>query len=90
MQKKMGAHLSLVGSLKGKTIVVDRDGSLVNVYTQAKPQLQAGQWVFWGLSGTKDLTRRAIKSIMGHYSGAMIMELGLLWHVLGTKHWLDQ
>ena len=46
MQKKMGAHLSLVGSLKGKTIVVDRDGSLVNVYTQAKPQLQAGQWVF--------------------------------------------
>ena len=35
MQKKMGAHLSLVGSLKGKTIVVDRDGSLVNIYTQA-------------------------------------------------------
>ena len=47
VQKRMGAHLlSLVESLKGKTIVVDRDGSLVDVHTQAKPQLQAGQWVF--------------------------------------------
>lgn len=72
VQKRMGKQLlSLVDNHKGKSIVVDKDKLAEVRYSDSTQKLKADQRVVRGLSGAGGLTKKAIKSIQGHYGAAI-------------------
>lgn len=69
VQKRMGkALMNLVEVYKGKTFVIDKEGRKL---TKVKAEENNGEKLIRGIGGMNKLTKKAIKSIQGHYGAAI-------------------
>lgn len=74
VQKRMGkALINVVTEWKGKTLVIDKDGVLVQ---KEKPDTSSGEKLVCEIGGAGKLTGKAIKSIQGHYGAAIRNNVG--------------
>lgn len=74
IQKRMGkALMNVVNSAKGTKFVVNSSGYVVY---KDKPDTRQGDKLVRGIGGIGKLTAKAIKSIQGHYGGAIRNNVG--------------